>query len=63
MWWLVFTAIDLYLGVVVIDTLARGESLSDEKRHRLAKAKKVTLVLFGLTVLGIFLKLATRKWL
>jgi hypothetical protein len=63
MWWLVFTAIDLYLGVVIIDTLARGDSVSEEKRDRLVKAKKVTLVLFGLTVLGIFLKLVARNWM
>ena len=62
MWWLIFTAIDLYLGVVIIDTLVRGDSVSNEKRNRLVKAKKLTLVLFGLTVLGILWKLVASRW-
>ncbi len=61
MWWLIFTALDLYLGVVIIDTLARGDSVSNEKRDRLVKARKLTLVLFGLTILGILWKLLASR--
>jgi hypothetical protein len=61
-WWLVFTAIDLYIGVVLLDMLARGESVPTDKRTRLFAAKKITLVLLALTILGILLKLlATRR--
>ena len=63
MWWLVFTAIDLYLGVVILDTLARGDSVSEEKRHRLLKARKVALFLFGITILGVLCKLLAKKWM
>lgn len=43
MWWIVFTAVDLYLGLIVIDVLARSESLPPEKLHRLAVGKKILI--------------------
>jgi len=41
--------------------IARGDSVSNEKRDRLVKARKLTLVLFGLTILGILLKLLASR--
>ena len=50
MWWLVFTAVDLHFGVIIIDVLARSDSITEEKRKHLQTAKKVTLGLIALTV-------------
>ncbi|HZQ70981.1 MAG TPA: hypothetical protein VFA68_20810 [Terriglobales bacterium] len=63
MGWLVFTAVDLYMGVVLIDLLARSESLPEPKRRRLQSAKRITLALFALTVMGIVLKWFARRWM
>ena len=43
MGWILFTAIDLYLGLILIDVLARSESLPPEKLRRLAVAKKALI--------------------
>ena len=59
MWWILFTAVDLYIGLVVLDALM--PSLSTEKRQRANLVKKVVLVL--LVVLAIALAAALiRRW-
>jgi hypothetical protein len=62
-WWLVFTAIDLYIGVVLLDTLARSETVPAEKRQRLVRAKQITLALLALTIVGLLLKRMASKWM
>lgn len=52
---------DLYLGFVLLDVLARGELVTAEKRQRLARAKKITLMLLALTLVWILLKLIATK--
>ena len=53
MWWLVFTAVDLYLGLVTLDVLARSEAIAPEKLPRLAIAKKI--VIASLVVVAVLL--------
>ncbi len=62
-WWFVFTAIDLYVGVVLLDTLARSDTIPAEKRQRLLRAKQITLALLALTIVGLLLKLVASKWM
>lgn len=49
MWWVLFTAADLYVGLIVLDALA--PSLPTHKKRRLAWAKKTILAIIG--VLGL----------
>ncbi|HKS72040.1 MAG TPA: hypothetical protein VJQ82_02515 [Terriglobales bacterium] len=58
MWWILFTAIDLYLGLIAIDVLTRSESIPAEKLRRLAITKKVLLA--GLSLCGVFF--VVRLW-
>lgn len=51
MWWILFTAVDLYIGLVILDVMAK--SLPAEKQPELARAKKVIIVLLAL--LGVAL--------
>jgi hypothetical protein len=43
MWWLLFTVIDLYIGLIVIDVMAKSGSIPPEKMPRLEIAKKITI--------------------
>ena len=43
MWWILFTAFDLYIGLVIVDILARSDSIPAEKLPRLKVAKKVMI--------------------
>lgn len=52
MWWILFTAIDLYLGLVLIDVLARSESIPPDKLRRLAVTKKILIA--GLSLCAVF---------
>lgn len=52
-WWLVFTGVDLYIGLIALDVLARSESVPPEKLPRLAIVKKV--VIAALAVVAILL--------
>jgi len=62
-WWFVFTAIDLYVGVVLLETLARNDTIPAEKRQRLLRAKRITLALLALTIVALVLKLVASKWM
>ena len=55
MWWIVFTAVDLYIGLVVLKTME--PSVAAEKRKRLKIAERVTSVLLGLTAIAFLVKL------
>ena len=57
MWWFVFTAVDLYIGVVALDLLARSGSISPEKLPRLAVARKVTFLSLAVVVVALLVKL------
>jgi hypothetical protein len=57
MWWIVFTAVDLYVGLIALDALL--PSLPAEKRSRVMVAKKVIvwlLVLHGIALLALLIK-------
>jgi len=38
-WWLVFTGVDLYIGLIALDVLGRSGSAPPEKQSRLAVVK------------------------
>lgn len=53
MFWIIFTAVDLYVGLVIIDLLARSQSLTPGQQRRAAIAKK--LIWAGLAGLAVAL--------
>jgi hypothetical protein len=57
-WWIVFTAADLYIGLIVLETLA--PSLPPEKLARLKVAKKVVIGLLVLTAVWFVVALGRR---
>jgi len=59
MWWIVFTAVDLYIGLVVLDALI--PSLPAEKRGRAIYVKKVIVVLLVLLAIAPVAVLI-RRW-
>jgi hypothetical protein len=59
MWWIVFTAVDLYIGLVVLDAMA--PSLPPEKQRRLVLAKKVILASIGLLAIAFVYTWLRRK--
>jgi len=58
MWWIVFTAVDLYIGLIVLDTLI--PSLPAEKRCRAHLAKKVVVVSLVLLAIALAVVLIKR---
>jgi hypothetical protein len=58
MWWIVFTAVDLYIGLVVLDALV--PSLPAEKVPRIKSAKKVIIVLLVLSAIALLVVLIKR---
>jgi hypothetical protein len=59
MWWIVFTAVDLYIGLVILDTLI--PSLPAEKCYRANLAKKIIVVLLVLLAIALAAVLI-RRW-
>jgi hypothetical protein len=59
MWWIVFTAVDLYIGLVILDILI--PSLPAEKRYRANLAKKIVVVLLVLLAIALAAVLI-RRW-
>ncbi|MBZ5597694.1 MAG: hypothetical protein LAN83_05170 [Acidobacteriia bacterium] len=53
MWWLVFTAVDLYIGLVALDVMVRSGSIPPHKLKSVAIAKKILIA--SLVVVGIAL--------
>jgi hypothetical protein len=55
MWWILFTAIDLYIGLIVIDVMQKSGSIPPEKLPRLQIVKKITIgAIAGLGVVFVF---------
>ena len=59
MGWTIFTAIDLFVGALLIDLLST--SVPPEKLPRLRKARNVILILFGVSVAILCLQMARRR--
>jgi len=55
MWWIIFTAADLYIGLVVLKTMQ--PSVPPGKQKRLKVAERVILVLLALTAVAFLAKL------
>lgn len=62
MGWTIFTAIDLFVGAFLIDMMST--TVPPEKLPRLRKARNVTLILFGISVIILCAQIARRHgWL
>jgi hypothetical protein len=60
--WTIFTAIDLFVGAFLIDIMST--TVPPEKLPRLRKARNVTLLLFGISLVVLCVQLAHRHgWL
>jgi hypothetical protein len=57
-WWTIFTIVDLYIGLIVLDSLA--SSVPPEKIRRLQMAKKVILGLLLASGIVLVLQLLRR---
>ena len=60
MWWLVFTAADLYIGIVCLDVMSKSGAIPEHKLKRLAVAKKIAIGLLVITLAVVALKLVVR---
>jgi len=56
--WTIFTAIDLYIGVVLIDLIST--TAAPEKLPRLRKARTLTLALLGISIVVLGIQIARR---
>jgi hypothetical protein len=59
MWWTIFTAADLYIGLIVLDAMA--PSIPAEKLGRLRTARKVILALLVVSAIVLALRIARRQ--
>jgi hypothetical protein len=57
--WTIFTAIDLFVGVFLIDMMST--TVPPEKLPRLRKARNVALILFGISLIVLCLQFARRR--
>jgi hypothetical protein len=58
MWWIVFTAVDLYIGLVILDALV--PSLPAEEIPRIKLAKRVIVALLVLSAIALVVVLIKR---
>jgi len=56
--WTIFTAIDLFIGAFLIDM--KSTTVPPEKLPRLRKARNITLLLFGTSLVVLCVQLARR---
>jgi len=56
--WTVFTAIDLFIGAFLIDMMST--TVPPEKLPRLRKARNITLLLFGISLVVLSVQIARR---
>jgi hypothetical protein len=56
-WWIVFTAVDLYIGLVLLDLFAR--SAPPEKMPRIRIARKIMIV----TLVVLAIAFVAKIWL
>ena len=59
MGWTIFAAIDLYVGVLLIDMMST--TVPPEKLPRLRKARNVILILLGVSVAVLCVQIARRQ--
>jgi len=60
--WTIFTAIDLYVSVLLIDLMSTSVPL--EKLPRLRKVRKIALILLGMAVVVLVVQIARRyRWM
>jgi hypothetical protein len=59
MWWTIFTAADLYLGLILLDAMA--PSIPAEKLGRLRVARKIILALLVVSAIVLALQIATAR--
>ena len=57
--WTIFTAIDLFVGAFLIDMMST--TVLPEKLPRLRKARNVTLILFGISIVVLCVQIAQRQ--
>ena len=57
--WTIFTVIDLFIGVCLIDMIST--TVPPERLPRLRKARNVTLILFGISVVILLIQIARRQ--
>ena len=58
MGWTIFTAIDLFVGVFLLDLMST--TVAAEKLPRLRKARNATLALFGISMIILLVQIARR---
>jgi hypothetical protein len=58
-WWTIFTIVDLYIGLIVLDSLA--SSVPPEKTRRVQVTKKVILGLLLVSGIVLVLQLVRRR--
>ena len=58
MWWTIFTAADLYIGLIVLDAMA--PSIPAEKLGRLRTARRVILALLVASGIVLAVQIAHR---
>jgi hypothetical protein len=56
--WTIFTAIDLFVGVFLLDLMST--TVVPEKLPRLRKARNATLALFGISMIILLVQIARR---
>lgn len=62
MWWTIFTIVDLYIGVVVLDAMA--SSLPAEKLGRVRIVRRVVLALMAVCGVVLIVQISIRYgWL
>jgi len=62
MWWTIFTAADLYIGLIVLDAMA--PSIPAEKLVRLRTARRVILALLVVSAIVLAVQVAYRlRWI
>ena len=54
MWWILFTAADLYIGIIVLDAMA--SSIPPEKQRRLALVKKILWISIAVLAVALVAK-------
>ena len=58
MGWTIFTAIDLFMGALLLDMMST--TVPPEKLPRLRAARNVTLALFGVSMVVLLVQIARR---
>jgi hypothetical protein len=57
-WWTIFTAVDLYIGLILLETMA--PSVPPEKLGRLKAARKAVIALLALSAVVLVFQVVRR---